>query len=640
MALRNSLGSWGASLGRYRLWASTILRLGPANAATVAAYRALLRVGGYRRRLPVLHQQPGILFREQDAPPPPSGIDPGPTIVAADDLLAGHMDWFGRHRIAITTPPDWFLDPFNGNRVDAAAHWSQIPDFDAARADIKCIWEPSRFGWALVLARAYRLTGESRYLQALNDWCYDWQENNPPNRGPNWKCGQETAIRVLSVLLSAYVLNQHRLPTQALIGFMAQHCRRIAPTIRYALAQDNNHGTSEAAALFVAGAWLASVGAHDQGEATRWARMGRRWLEERVGRLVATDGSFSQYSVNYHRLLLDTLSMAELWRRTLDLPGFSTRFVERARMATNWHYQLTDPITGDAPNIGANDGANLYTLHTLSYRDFRPSVQLAYALFHGARPYEPGPWDEPLHWLGIQVPHKPVDHVSIVFRQGGYVKLHSFMTDMPSWGLIRFPRYRTRPAHADGLHFDLWVDGQNLLRDGGSYSYANGAGLQLRGCQAHNTIQFDDRDQMPSLGRFMYGDWLEADGVGVIESLPDGCSWTGAYTDGLGCQHRRTVSVHGNTWRVLDRIQGGEQGTLRWRLAPDSWSLDRQTSTLTGKAASITVSTDAKIVCNELVQGWESRHYMEKTPIPVWEVSIAQNGAEAVLETRITLGGC
>ena len=29
-----------------------------------------------------------------------------------------------------------------------------------------------------------------------------------------------------------------------------------------------------------------------------------------------------------------------------------------------------------------------------------------------------------------------------------------------------------------------------------------------QGLQAHNTIQFDDRDQMPRLSRFLFGSWL------------------------------------------------------------------------------------------------------------------------------------
>ena len=54
----------------------------------------------------------------------------------------------------------------------------------------------------------------------------------------------------------ARLLGTHGKPSPILVKLMALHCARIMPTIRYAVAQNNNHGTSEAAALFIGGAWL------------------------------------------------------------------------------------------------------------------------------------------------------------------------------------------------------------------------------------------------------------------------------------------------------------------------------------------------------------------------------------------------
>jgi hypothetical protein len=99
------------------------------------------------------------------------------------------------------------------------------------------------------------------------------------------------------------------------------------------------------------------------------------------------DGSFSQYSVNYHRLMLDTYSLVEHWRRGLELPAFSPRLYDRLAAATRWLQALTQPETGDAPVLGANDGARLLPLGDSDYRDYRPAVQLAMALFLDRRAY-------------------------------------------------------------------------------------------------------------------------------------------------------------------------------------------------------------------------------------------------------------
>src|SRR5262249_23738554 len=156
-----------------------------------------------------------------------------------------------------------------------------------------------------------------------------------------------------------------------------------------------NHGTSEAAALFIGGSWLAHRGV-TRGEV--WARTGRRWLEDRVHRLIGADGSFSQYSLNYHRVLLDTLSIVEIWRREIEEEEFSPSFYARAGAATNWLCAMIAPQSGDGPNLGANDGAWLLPLTLTDYHDFRPSTQLASVLFRNQRVYEDtGNWDAPLH---------------------------------------------------------------------------------------------------------------------------------------------------------------------------------------------------------------------------------------------------
>ena len=77
-------------------------------------------------------------------------------------------------------------------------HLSRCKPF--AAADIKRCWELSRWGWAPLLARAWRLSGDTRYLDGLNAWSRSWCQANPVNGGSNWLCGQEASIRLLHAL--------------------------------------------------------------------------------------------------------------------------------------------------------------------------------------------------------------------------------------------------------------------------------------------------------------------------------------------------------------------------------------------------------------------------------------------------------
>ncbi len=505
----------------------TIAALGAGNAARALAYRAGLKLGIHPvQRIAATLPASGPFFV------PPRADDGAPAPVPGhwrDEALL-----FGRYRRPIgVAPPAWTVDPLSDDGDDRQgpplAPWWTIGDF--AGGDIKRTWEYSRFDWALAFAQQAR-AGESGALNRLEAWLGDWATANPAYRGPNWKCAQEASIRVLHLAVAAMLLGAESGMTPAMRALLDAHVRRILPTLSYARAQDNNHATSEAGALFVAGAWLKVAGIAG---AEPLLRKGRARLERTVLRLFARDGSFSQYSLNYHRVALDTLSIAELWRQRASLAPFSAAWRERARAAAEWLRVMTDPLSGDAPNLGANDGANLLQLTDAGYRDFRPSVQLATALFADGRAYSPGPWDDQLNWLGVGGREKILPFPErAIFDDGGFAVLRRD----DAMALLRYPRFRFRPSQADALHVDLWHDGVNLLRDAGSYSYNTDAEWidYFGGAASHNTIMFDGQPQMPRLSRFLLGDWLESDEHGATA---DG--FAASYRHRAGWHHRREI---------------------------------------------------------------------------------------------------
>lgn len=642
----------------------TTKQLGWRNCAAVAAHRVALHSGAYQQRLPI----------EPCPVPEPLLADLQPTLMAsqpwaaaahecclesAEALLGGTSSWFGQEQHSVGAPPDWFLDPASGQRfADGGQHWSRCSAF--AGADIKRCWELSRWAWAPLFARAWRLSGDGRFLDGLNAWTQSWCQANPVNGGSNWLCGQEASMRLLHAL-QAWRLSdapaQQPLASPQRAAFVAAHLQRIAATESYAQAQENNHWTSEAAALFIGGSCLAALSSTHAVAGRRWATAGRCALERSVGRLVMADGAFAQNSLTYHRLLLDTLAQVEFWRRWLDLEFFSDGFAQRCRSATSWLAALVDPISGDGPNLGSNDGAFCYQLHSQGYRDFRPSLQLSAVLFYGQHVLPNGPWNEPLYWLalsdgsatGVSNTQPPTTAQALqpagngpvtLFPDGGYAVIRP---STASWALLRLPSYRFRPAHADPLHLDLWHHGVNLLRDGGSYDY-NAPEVDLGyfpGIASHNTVQFDGSEPMPRLGRFLWGDWLQQEHSPLLKPgnapsfSPDGSSITAAYHGPHG-RHQRQVQVaaSGNCWIITDNCSGFQQEMLlRWRLCPGDWRLDG--AALMGSAATLTIRADQPIARLELVMGWESLHYGSKTPLPVLEVSVTQ--ASVTITTSIQL---
>ncbi len=519
--------------------------------------------------------------------------------------------------------PKWYSCQISERKISLVEKdWWQISDFDAEIGDIKVVWEVSRFSWVLAFSQGYVL-GDHAALIRLNTWLNDWLIHNPPYKGPNWKCGQEASIRVMHLAMASLLLRQSERPARALLNMISVHLARIAPTISYAIAQDNNHGTSEAAALFIGGSWLARQNVAD---GKRWEKLGRKWLEERAARLISADGSFSQYSLNYHRVMLDTFCMVEVWRRHMRLPPFSTRWYERSFAASEWLWVMINPLTGDGPNIGANDGAHLLQLSATDYRDFRPSVQLAMALFANVRAYSiDGPWNVPLSWLDVELPKKSApDLPSRLFDNGGFAVLRkgSIMV------MLRYPHFKFRPSQADALHLDLWIGSRNLLRDAGTYSYnTDNQWLDyFPGTASHNTVQFDGRDQMPRLSRFLFGDWLKTSHIEPLSEAADTISFGVAYRDGRKASHQRNVCLSDNMLRVVDKVDGfSSKAILRWRLEPGQWRLEG--SSLSNGEYTLSIQASMPIARFALTEGWESRYYLSKEKIPVLEVEVNQAGS-------------
>lgn len=615
----------------------TLWRLGPANLARAALYRALLRTGHYRRRMPLGEPLRGPFFVFPDdgsTPRCPALADAAAWTAKAQRVLGGELPVFSNGWREAGFPPRWQRSVITQIDEPArAVHWSTLPDFALAGGDVKGYWESSRFDGLLILALGWLCSGRAELREGIGRWLEDWCAQNPANTGLQWKCGQETGLRLMHVLLVADLLERWGgvKPAPALADFVRQHAGRIAPTMLYAVAQDNNHGTSEAAALFVAGLFLARQGDTRAGQG--YAALGRRWLEERVGRLVMPDGSFSQHSTNYHRLMLDTIALAETARRAHGVPAFAAHVRERLAAATRWLDALSDPVSGDAPNLGANDGARLFVLDASAYRDFRPSVRWAARLFLDAAADTADAADERLAWLGLDQDERGAAGVRTratqLLADGGYARLATSR----AWALLRLPRYRFRPSHADALHLDLWVDGVNRLRDGGSFSY-NAEDHWLRyfgGTASHNTVQSDGRDQMPRLSRFLFGNWLEAEELALEEAA---CTVVAAYRDSQGARHRRQVRLEPGRCIVVDEVSGFvDKAVLRWRIAPAEGGWHCADGVWSDAHLRIAVRSSAPVARFECVEGWESRHYDQKSPLPVLEVEVS---AETTLTTEIT----
>jgi hypothetical protein len=362
---------------------------------------------------------------------------------------------------------------------------------------------------------------------------------------------------------------------------VVSHAARLPLTLSYARAQNNNHLLSESAGLYTAGMLLSE---HPRAE--RWRARGWREFNRGLQSQIAADGSYTQNSANYHRLMLQL----SLWVNLLansqgDRLPDST--LAKLAAATRWLLDLVDPDTGSVPNLGPNDGAYLFPLAAGSQADYRPVLKAASLAFLGKPAFPAGSWDEMAVWLA-PVRATPVSISEPPSLAKGPLVLRP--PDKSTWAYLRAAHFIARPGHADQLHLDLWWRGRNIAGDAGSYLYNAPPPWDnsLARTAAHNTVVIGGQEQMTYAGRFLWLDRAQAE-VLKYNSLPQNCQiWAVAQHDGyrkLGLIHRRKVGWDGAGWLVEDDIlpQSANSGSkavhvaLHWLLPDWPWRFTQET---------------------------------------------------------------
>lgn len=604
--------------------------LGPGQLASYAEYRLQLRSGRFEKTFlpacPPLPDPQAALERAYLFSPDHEFTEERKKEIlqqAAEILNGQYHPFSGKAAPLDFTLPEKQLLP-----------WPHYGD-TLAGLDIKQIWEPARFNWVIPLCQAYQIEPQEAYAEFFWQKFADFRHLNPPLLGPNWASAQEVALRMLMWLLAAQCLADSSATTTArqadLCTALWQHSQRISLTLTYAHSQNNNHLLSEALGLMLGGLVFS-----DTPSGKRELKAGFHEFEAGILHQIEEDGTYSQHSNNYHRLMVH---LALLFMRASTLAHLrpSAQVQKRLALATRWLGGQLDALSGQVPNLGHNDGTNLLAFGASAYSDYRPTLQAASQCFLGAPWLERGPWDELSRWLGVEIPNSPVVNTSPPLKTS-YVRLGNAAT----WASLRALRYHSRPAHADQLIVDFWHNGVNLLADAGTYAYNLADPWQngLATTAVHNTVTVAHQDQMLRSGKFL---WLKRPRAQVIPTQSDNiaaivyCDLPVAYT-----QIRTLVVAPGKGMVMLDQIELAKADrelvpvTIHFLLPDWQWQLLENGIKLTHDAAQFTLLLSAVNPADESdipgeisliragtplegktkdpLRGWVSPTYLHKQP--------------------------
>lgn len=546
-----------------------------------------------------------------------------------DKIVSGHVKYFNKDWKKVE---DWITNPSTGYKYDINQHWTEIEDLSKEAGDIKYVWEKSRFSWLYTIIR-FDHHFEKDSGQYVFSEIENWLKANPINMGPNYKCSQEISLRCLNWIFALYFYKDSEELTekrwQSIIHHIYWQIRHVYENINFSkICVRNNHAITECMMIYLGGVLFPSFS-----ESKKWKTQGLRWLEKEIAYQVYEDGTYIQHSHNYQRVLVQLLTWTVVLSELNEIELSPTTY-KRASSVTRYMNYCCVGSEGQLPNYGNNDGALFFPLTDQNYTDFRPQINALYrsitldVLHDDEKILEESIWMVGNLIKSDKTFLVPPKEQLVDFVKGG---IHTIRTDN-SFTFFKCQSYKDRPAHADNMHLDIWVEGKNYFRDSGTYKYNTDDKLinYFAGTAGHNTVIIDEYNQMVKGSRFIWFDWTKEV---VCTKKEDHDNFGFAAKAKMfpevnaGVYHSRSVTKNNNKlrWQIIDVIEGKNSGNAVRQLWHPHPSLVEGIDI-------IAVDDKGNDIVKKEIHGWWSPYYGKKEKVPVWIFETLGNSITTTIE--------
>jgi hypothetical protein len=551
----------------------------------------------------------------------------------AEKICQHRFDLLGCENLDYGLEIDWHLDLVHGRQAPRDL-WFKIPYLDfGSVGDAKVTWELNRHQHLVTLAKAYRLTDDSRFASEMITQWRHWQKENPYPRGMNWASSLEVAFRSLSWLWAYFLLAGTPAITpefqEEWLHALALSGRHIELYLSTSFSP-NTHLLGEAVALFFIGTLCPRLRS-----SSRWKRRGWEIVLRESERQVRSDGFYFEQSTYYHVYALDFFLHASILASLNKMP-FPAEYNRRLERMLDVLAVLCR--AGAPPRWGDDDGGRVFDPRRNRAEHLSDPLASGTILFgRGDFKWFAGGLREETLWLfgekGVaefdRIEAREPEMRSVGLPESGlYVmscsekKLQVVIDGGPQGAL------EAGHGHADALGLTLHAEGRELLGDPGTCAYV-GAGAkrdQFRGTAAHNTIQLDGRSQSIPRGPFAWErltkataeHWINGQTFDLFVGSHDGY----ALPDNSVVHRRYIFFRKPKFWLVRDLLLGNgkHQVDVHWHLSPELSPSDTVEGQFTfpGQSVGIAlVSAEGQNWTKTVAQGAWSAAYGTEQPASV-----------------------
>jgi Heparinase II/III-like protein/Heparinase II/III N-terminus len=566
---------------------------------------------------------------------PVSEQDKAAVLAYADAVLRGEYPLMGYGSPELGTKPDWQCDWVSGKKWPAEdSRKLRIVRHDGS--DVKAPWELSRLQWSTVVAKAYVLSGERKYRDALRASLSDWIANNPVGTGVNWTVAMEAALRGISLCLTMELLwpflEKERPWLEQMTDSLRQHLGFIEAYNEFSFLLRSNHYLSNIVGLTTLSAYL-GLGRRRE----KYARAVQREL------LLQTyaDGGDCEASTGYHFLVAQLGLHSFRVQQQIDMV-IPADFQARLAQMFTWMASLADdgyklPHVGDCDNgrvellmddiaqssLAADERHSLrigslcelaesllpglreqFFPHLARARYGAPTVVPQGAEVRGqnelsSRPERSGPEGPAVSFLCSRIMSKTAqtfptprqtfdERPALLLPESGVVVLRSGEASVLFLAMPNGLRGKGSHTHNDKLSVIFRLGADEIFCDSGSRYYTRSAERRNldRSTRSHNTLMIDEAEQnvFSADPRLLFQCGNEAT-VSPMTLIEGGARASHQGYARIGIEHQRTVQLGEGWLLVVDEVSGmGERSLdLRFVLSPE-WCVS--TEKMTGETVS------------------------------------------------------
>lgn len=442
----------------------------------------------------------------------------------ADLILQNRIPLYGK---IYNREDGWLTDPLTGQKVDAYTFFADASVTINQDTDVKYVMELNKFYHLVVLACAYKYSGNEKYIYKIEEDIKSWTQEVKYELGIINKIIMDLAYRNLNLIYicilckdNSYFKEKISSSILNIIYWQTLTIQKFATPKWFKTGNASNHTIGEMVGYIISALWL-SRQLKGYKIRLKWAL---RYLNTTLRELITENGVYLEQSFNYSKLVFDFLFLLDIGMKDFE---YTHPLYERKYFLRLSNYLSLLLRKDFSPNFGDNDSSRVILPFYYSNRYLNTIKYQQTSLYD-------------------------VKSGQIIWHSEDGNDIHLFLR------CGQFSTYKLGAAvhcHCDILALLLSVKGKRIFVDRGTSYYNRDISFRDtdRSSFAHNCISFDGLEQAQMNGKWAYSSYPSSQ-VEIMKCAKNFFHFVGHISYGKSVL-KREIHYEANTFEITDTFE-------------------------------------------------------------------------------------